>query len=134
MSVFRADQSLADRPARLGSNAASQMAREALRTRRSIPQGGDPSPYNWTGKVPYFVGLIPAVVTVAIGPCTSSPGTGQVQLYYWDVDTSSAIPNPDDGASIAVLNWYQNSGTIAIGTHVYVTWWSNALWFAGGDC
>lgn len=149
MPLYRPSQSPDDRPNRLSARAAQEIAREVLRLQRSIPisldrgRRGDFGPFGqqYTANYP---GLIPAVVTTAIPACSTSstpaPGQGAAQLWYWNDDTTTMVQNGDDGMNgavngiVTVLNWYQKSGTIAVGAHILIAYFANAWWLVGADC
>jgi hypothetical protein len=108
---------------------------QARRVQVGIPISGDPRPYAGRRAGPPSIGAIPAVVTSAISQATGTTmGTGQVQLYYLATPDATVATADADNASVPVFNWYTGSGTIAVGKHVWVTTWSNAYWFLGGDC
>jgi hypothetical protein len=110
--------------------------REARRVQIGIPISGDPRPQAGRTAPPYGVGLIPAIVTSAIGPCSGTTvGTGAAQLYYLaSPDSNTVTADPDTTGTVTVLNWFVNTGTITVGTHIQVYIWSYAYWFAGSDC
>ena len=101
-----------------------------------IPISGDPRPYARRTNPPFGIGLVPAIVTVAIPPGsgTTPSSTGQAQLYYLATPDSTAATADADNASVTVLNWYQSTPTIAVGKHILVFPWSGAYWLATGDC
>ncbi len=112
--------------------------RAVQRVHRSIPISGDPRPLGTKRMAAYAIGCAPAVVVTAITACTLSsgtytPGTGAVQLYYMDDDATVASADVDN-ASVTVYNWYQNSGTVAVGKSVWVASWSGVYWFVDSDC
>src|SRR5487761_1391996 len=136
----RPGQPMGDRPARINETAARQIARQSSRVYRDIPISVDRG-QGLGVATPVFGGFIPAVVTSAISACSTSstpaPGTGQAQLWYWNDDTAAMVSNPDgddgdsgvSGGIVKVLNWYTNSGTIAVGKHIFVCAFSNVYWF-----
>lgn len=149
MGVLRPRYSPSDQPARLSGRALQEIAREILRMQRSVPHSRDRGRRGDVGQlegtlVPVFPGLYTATVTTAITACSSSgtpvPGTGAAQLWYYDDDADVMRQNGDDGMGttfngiVTVRNWYVNSGTIAVATHVLVYPFSNAYWLAGADC
>jgi hypothetical protein len=124
-------------PASLTVDQATQIARQARRVKYSIPYGGDPRAGAPLGRAPSGLPLIPAIVTSPISAASGTTyGTGSAQLYEVEDGDSTATAYESDieGGSIGVANWYQNSGTIANGTHIFVTPWSGLYWFVGGDC
>jgi hypothetical protein len=138
MGVYRADQDLSDRPAKISNRLLRQIAHEVLRTMRSIPLGGDPSSYMPTNMVPYSPGCIPAIVTSAIGPCTGSssftPGQGNAALYNMATDGATVASADLENPNVPVLNWFLNSGMIAVGKHIMVCPWSYFYWLVSCDC
>ena len=123
-------------PAAPGAASICRRASRPSAVRIGIPLSGDPRTEARRTTPPSGIGLVPAIVTSAIGPATGTTvGTGQAQLYYLaDPDSNDVTADPDPSGTVNVLNWYQNSGTIAIDTHIQVFLWSNAWWFGGGDC
>jgi hypothetical protein len=113
-----------------------QASKATERVRIGIPLSGDPRAEARRTGPPYGIGMIPAIVTTAIGPCTGTTvGVGGAQLYHLaSPDSNTVMPDPDPAGTVAVLNWFENSGTIVIGTHIQIFLWSNAYWFGGADC
>jgi hypothetical protein len=148
----RPSEAPGDTPGRLTRRALRQVARETLRVQRSLPHSldrglrGDRGPLQQL-YTPAFPGLIPATVTTAITACgtQSTPvvGSGAAQLWYWDDDNLvvAQAANGDDGAAggpetgiVTINNWYTDSGTIAVGTHIFVAAFSGSYWLIGSDC
>lgn len=80
------------------------------------------------------VSVVDAIVTSAITAASGTTyGSGAAQIYI-DNDSGVAIEDPSYPSPVTVLNWYQNSGTIAIGTHVKLNFRNGKWEFLGGDC
>lgn len=147
MAQHTPSQALTDRPARVSVGAMREIAQQAQRVQRSIPISldrglrGDRGPLGMSYAFP-FLPVVTAVVTTAITACGSQttpvPGSGAAQLWAWDDDTGVTYQNGDDGWAsdgiVTVLNWYQASGTIAVGKHVTLVFFGNAWWLLGADC
>jgi hypothetical protein len=136
--MIRPRYSQADAPARVSRDFVREVAREVLRMQREVnPPGTDPRGRGvQLGKAPAMT-VFKAVVTTAITAATSSSyGSGYVQLYYSSSpDATGGSPDPDwTSTSTPVRNWYQNSGTIAVGTNCYVVTADYGLWLLGADC
>lgn len=135
MPLKRPSDALADQSARLRRRDHSAIERQTRRVQVGIPISGDPRPSARRTNPPFGVGLIPAIVTQAIGPCSgTTPGTGKVQLYYLDKPDDTSATADQDNNNVPVLNWYTGSGTIGVGKHVQVYQWANATWLATWDC
>lgn len=117
---------------------ARELAAQAKRVKYSIPVSGGPGRPGSRdiAGFPGKPGGIPAVVTVGITACSGTTvGTGEAQIYTCDDPESSEVTaDAEDSGTVTVLNWYTNSGTIAAGTHVFLSYWSYNYWFVGADC
>ena len=135
MSLRRPSDALSDSPASLRRRDRAGLDRQARRVQVGIPISGDPRPYARRTNPPFGVGLIPAIVTSAIGQASGTTmGTGQAQLYYLATpDDTSATADADNNA-VPVANWYTTSGTIAVGKHVFLCLWSAAYWLVTWEC
>ncbi len=135
MTFRTPSDAFSDRPSRGRRREQLDHDRQTRRVKIALPISGDPRPYSGRSTPPYGIGLIPAIVTTAITACSgTTPGTGNAQLYYRATPDATSATADADNASVTVLNWYTSSGTIAVGKHINVYWWSNAYWFANGDC
>lgn len=78
-------------------------------------------------------GTLEAIVTTPITAASGTTyGTGAAQIY---IDSSGAgisdgaYPNP-----VTVLNWYTGSGTVANGTHIFISYRNGGYRLVGADC
>lgn len=82
-------------------------------------------------------GVYEAIVTTAITAASSSQyGQGNATIY---IDTKSGstytyAADPSFAAGLLVLNFYQNSGMISIGTHIMVAFRNGNLRLLTADC
>ena len=137
MPLYRPSDAQSDRDSQTKRSTARGVERQARRVLTSIPLSGNPSRFGNRRSTPPNGSVIPAIVTTAIPAAsgTTPSSTGVVQLYYVDSpDSSTVTADVDSGASVTVLNWYVNSGTIAIGTNVWVVIWGQWAWLLTADC
>ena len=135
MNVLRPDQSPETASVEISRELLQEIAREVLRVQTSIPWYGDPRGKGTLDFQQAMPGLIPAVVLTSISQGSgTTPGTGTVQLYYLADGSSAATPNPDDGASVTVYNWYTTSGAIAASKHCFVGVFSGVYWLVTWEC
>lgn len=135
--MLRPRYSQGDQKVELSRAFVDEVAKQVARVLLEVPHPGfDPRGKGTQagGRSPVVI-VYTAIVTSAISAASgTSFGAGEVQLYYADDQTSSALTQDTDDAAVPVQNWYTNSGTIAIGTHVIVISISGALWLLGCDC
>lgn len=82
-------------------------------------------------------GVLEAIVTTAITAAsgtTYGKGNATIQIDTLSGVTYTAGANPAYATGILVLNWLQNSGTIAIGTHITVYWANGNYRLLTADC
>jgi hypothetical protein len=137
-SLKNPSDALSDIPGSSRRREHKEAQRQTRRVQIGIPISGDPRPRTGRTSPPFGCFGIPAIVVGAIGPCTGSgttwtPGTGAAQLYYMDVDNTRTTADSDN-TSVTVLNWFQNTGTIAVNKHVFVVLWSQNYWLVATDC
>jgi hypothetical protein len=114
-----------------GEGAARRIASAVKRVESSpvLPGGAGPGgPRLWNP------GLLEGVVTSPIsagGPSTY--GTGQVQIQT-DNGSGAPIDDPAYPDPVDVLNYFTQTGTIAVDTRVQIAWRNGGWRYAGGDC
>lgn len=118
---------------KFGRPAAERIKRSVLKTERPEYTNGQ----NLAGPRVWTPGVMEAVVTTAITACvgtTYGKGNATIQIDSLSGSTFTAAANPAYAAGILVLNWYVNSGTIAIGTHITVYWYNGNFRLLTADC
>jgi hypothetical protein len=134
--MIRPRYSQADRPARLSAKFVHEVAREVLRMQREVyPAGTDPrgKGHQWA-QAPWG-GVQKGVVTTAITAASGLVfGQGACQVCYLLTPDATTTTQDPDAINHKVFNWYTNSGTVAVGTHIYVFAADSALWLLGLDC
>jgi len=109
--------------------------------REAIPRSN--GVYGQAGQfvAPPFPGVFMAKVNQAITACNTNsnansitPGTGTCDIYYMEDPTSVNATADPDRTNTAVINWYNNSGTINTNTHITVCQSGNFLVLLGADC
>lgn len=95
----------------------------------------------WNTPVNSSGGTFKALVTTPITPCISSGGTttaGQgnatIQIWMKSGSVYTAGADPSFTAGLLVLNWYLNSGTIAAGVHIWLTFVNGNAELLTADC
>jgi hypothetical protein len=131
----------ADMPIQFGKAA-------ALRIKRAV-QRIEAMPYPQIDKRPKYPvlggggGLFEAIVTNSISAFnanTNTYGTGTAQIYMPSLNTNTnsyqAVVDTSFGTngSVTVLNWYKNSGTVSVNTHIYVTQRADQFELVTADC
>ena len=147
--MIRPRYSQADQNASPSLAVVQELIRQAVRNQHEWSYPGNPLGRGQQQQSVPMMPLIKAVVTTAISQASRSVngnsttityGSGAVQYYYSDTpDATSATADPDSSGAtnappVPVLNWYTNSGTIAVNTCVFVTPVDSAVWFIVGDC
>lgn len=85
----------------------------------------------------YGNAIFDAIVTSAIGQATSTvygKGNATIQIDTLSGSTYTGGADPAYPAALLVLNWYTNSGTIAIGTHIEIYWRNGNFRLLTADC
>jgi hypothetical protein len=120
-----------------GLKAAERIRAATLRVERTPYAGDDKS----RPATLWNMGVIEGVVTTAITPFNSSASTygqGYVQPYIdtFNSNTNSYAAGADPAfpSPVLTLNWFANSGTVAVNTHVQIAWRNGNWRYAGGDC
>jgi hypothetical protein len=135
--MLRPRYSQADQKVELSRAFVDQVAKQVARVLLEVPHPGFDSRGKGTqggGGSPVMIAYN-AIVTSAISQASGTTfGTGQVQLYYADDQSSSALTQDTDNAAVPVQNWYTTSGTIATGKHCVVISISGALWLLTWEC
>lgn len=79
-------------------------------------------------------GVVDAIVTTAITAASGTTyGSGACQIYI-DNNNGTAITDPAYPSPVSVLNWSQNTGTIAVNTHVEIGWRNGGWRLIVKDC
>jgi hypothetical protein len=144
-----------ERPAQFSRRAAERIVDATMRTENAFYSSRPPTDH----PAPWTTGTIEAIVTTAITPANGTTyGVGAAQPYISTFNstfnsntntyTNSYIAVPDYSYatttvngntnttvnSVTVLNWSQNSNTIAVNTHVLIAWRNGNFLFVSGDC
>ena len=149
--MIRPRYSQADQNASPSLAVVQELIRQAVRNQHEWAYPGNPLGRGQQQQSVPMMPFIKAVVTTAITAATSAVntntntavityGSGAVQYYYTtnSPDGTSARADFDsDGngsATVPVLNWYTNSGTINTNTCVWVVPVDSAIWLIAPDC
>ncbi len=139
MSALRPRQYQEQSPGGLSADEVREIVKQVLRNRREWAYPGDPRGKGvQIGGAP-TIGFVKGTVSIIITPCIVSGGittygSGAFQLVY-TANVDATGPTLDsDLASVPILNWYQNTGPIAVGINIFAVAIDYAYWFLTADC
>jgi hypothetical protein len=122
------------KPTSIGKKVQSRIKASVLRTEGAVLDPDRRGP----GRTAHWnPGVLEAIVTTAITAAsgtTYGKGNATIQIDSLSGVTYTAGANSAYATGILILNWLQNTGTIAIGTHITVYWANGNYRLLTADC